>query len=289
MSAEQFERCDRHIEYWDALEDVAWMVRDVSIEHERPLSRLAVLAHRIAEERGAAMLCCGTTSLHDRDSVGDVQVMEADQAIYLDGVGAQALRSPILVREGQAPDVVLEVDYTTDARRRKLGVYEEWGVPEVWVEVPDAPSRSRPKSRRSGLTIHVLDAKTKRYREAQASEALLGWTAAEIHLALNEGTISERTWAAAARVGQALRLRELRSSKAVGESTATDDSRERLAAQILAERTATVHAILAKRGIDFAPDFLADGGTLAASDAERIVEAALVCESAADFLVKLAG
>ena len=228
MNAEQFEHCGRHIECWDARDGVAWMVREASIEHERPLSRLAVLVHGIAEERGAAMLCCGTTSLHDRDSAGDVRVMEADQAIYLDGVGAQALRSPILVREGQAPDVVLEVDHTTDVRRRKLGVYEEWGVSEVWVEVPDAPARSRPRSRRSGLTIHVRDAKTKRYREAPASAALPGWTAAEIHLALNEDAISDRTWAALARVGQALRQLELRSSNtaqtaAVG-TAATDDS-----------------------------------------------------------------
>ena len=293
MDAEQFEHCGRHIEYWDARDGVAWMVREASIEHERPLSRLAVLVHGIAEERGAAMLCCGTTSLHDRDSAGDVRVMEADQAIYLDGVGAQALRSPILVREGQAPDVVLEVDHTTDARRRKLGVYEEWGVSEVWVEVPDAPARSRLRSRRSGLTIHVHDAKTQRYREAPASEALPGWTAAEIHLALNEGAISEHTWAAVARVGQALRQRKSRSSNAAQTAavgiTATDNPRGRSAAQAIAgPMAAMAYAILAKRGIDFAPDFLAGDGALAESDADRVVVAALTCDSAADFLVKLA-
>ena len=296
MNARQFEHCDRHVEYWDARNGVAWMVREASIEHERPLSRLAVLVHRIAQERDAAMLCCGTTSLHDRDAKGDVRVMEADQAIYLDGKSAQALRSPILVREGQAPDVVLEVDHTTDARRRKLGVYEEWGVPEVWVEVPDAPARSRPKSRRSGLTIHVLDENTDRYREASASEALLGSTAAEIHLALNEGSFSKRTWAAVARVGKAMRAKE-------GGAVASDapqagvvayanvhDSAEQLAAQAIAsERAAVVYAILAKRGIHFAPHFLADASALLeAHDTDRIVEAALACDSAADFLALMA-
>ena len=38
------------------------------------------------------------------------------------------------------PDVVLEVDNTTDVRRGKLGLYESWGFREVWVEVPDEPA-----------------------------------------------------------------------------------------------------------------------------------------------------
>ena len=208
MNAKQFARCDRHIEYWDARRGVAWMVREAHIEHERPLSRLAVLTYRIGQVRGSPIVCCGTTSLHERGPAGDIRVLEADQAIYLDAARQQALRSPILVREGEAPDIVLEVDHTTDARRRKLGVYEEWQIPEVWVEVPDAPSQSRPKSRRSGCTLHVLEEKTKRYSEALASKALLGWTAEEIHLALNEPVVSEQTWATVARVGRAMRRQE---------------------------------------------------------------------------------
>ena len=286
MNARQFEDCDRHVEYWDARNGVAWMVREVSIEHELPLSRLAVLVHRVGEERGAAMLCCGTTSLHDRDAKGDVRVMEADQAIYLDGKSAQALRSPILVREGQAPDVVLEVDHTTDARRRKLGVYEGWGVPEVWVEVPNAPARSRPKSRRSGLTIHVLDEETSCYREAQASEALPGWTAAEIHSALNEGVISKRTRAAIARVGKAMRTNEGTApcSSSLLETNASNSPQTAIAART----AAMVRAILAGRGIGVAPEFLADPSAIAAHDAKQVVEAALACDSAEHFLALMA-
>ncbi len=208
MNAEQFARCDRHIEYWDARRDVAWMVREASIEHERPLSRLVVLTFRIGQVRGTPIACCGTTSLHERGPDGDIRVMEADQAIYLDAARERALRSPILVRDGEAPDIVVEVDHTTDARRRKLGEYERWRIPEVWVEVPDAPSRSRPKSRRSGCTLHVFDEDAKRYREAPASKALPGWKAKEIHLALNEPVVSEQTWAALACVGRAMRQQE---------------------------------------------------------------------------------
>ena len=60
------------------------------------------------------------------------------------------------------PDVVLEVDYSTDVRVRKLRLYEAWGFPEVWVDVPD--ERSSPRSRLCGLTIHVLEAGRYRWR-----------------------------------------------------------------------------------------------------------------------------
>ena len=71
MNAKQFARFDRHVEYWDARREVAWMVRDASVEHERPASRLAVLVHRIAQVRGSAIACCGTVSLHDRGRLTD--------------------------------------------------------------------------------------------------------------------------------------------------------------------------------------------------------------------------
>ena len=45
--------------------------------------------------------------------------------------------------EHDFPDVVVEVDHTTDVRRKKLWLYEEWGFPEVWVEVPEWESPSR--------------------------------------------------------------------------------------------------------------------------------------------------
>ena len=43
------------------------------------------------------------------------------------------------------PDVIVEVDLTTDVRRGKLDIYESWGFPEVWVEVPENRAPSSPK------------------------------------------------------------------------------------------------------------------------------------------------
>ena len=283
MTAEQFERLERHIEYWDARSGVAWMVRETTVTHERPAMRLAVLTHRIAQVRGSEVTCCGTASLYDRRPGGDVRVMEADQIIYLDPERASVLQGHVQVRDGEGPDIVLEVDHTTDARRRKVGLYKQWRIPEIWVEVPDAPAPSRRKSRRSGLTIYALNERTKRYRQAAESGVLRGWTAAEIHTALNEPHVSEATWAALHRVGRAL-----------GEKEGTAPAIDPLTRSLLSESRAeghreTVLAILANRGIDIPSTFAADlaESRLAAQPQALVVEAALACRSAADFLARL--
>ena len=154
------------------------------------------------------------------------------------------------------PDVVLEVDYSTDVRRGKLGLYEAWGFPEVWVEVPDVRSPRQPRRRPSGLTIHRLGPDG--YRPAAASAAFPGWTAAEIHTALNEPRLSEATSAVLTRVGRAL---------GDAEGTVPDDDpwlrEQRREATLAATREATlgvVTHILRARGIAV-PERLAAGVT----------------------------
>ena len=94
------------------------------------------------------------------------------------------------------------MDNTTDVRCGKLGLYDSWGFPEVWVEVPDQPAPSRPAGLRPGLTIYVREGG--RLRPAAVSRAFHGWTAAEIHRGLNEPEMSEETAAALDRVGRLL-------------------------------------------------------------------------------------
>ena len=147
------------------------------------------------------------TDLTERDAHGEPRlIMQADQSVYLHRARSRLPRPVLTIGEHDFPEVVLEVDHTTDARRRKLPQYEAWGFPEVWIEVPDARAPSRPRSRRSGLTIHLLEDGA--YREAAASRAFPGWTAAEIHAALNEQTFSAETSAALERVGAVLGERE---------------------------------------------------------------------------------
>ena len=100
------------------------------------------------------------------------------------------------------PDVVLEVDNTTDARRGKLRLYESWGFPEVWVEVPDEPEANRSRSLRPDLTIHLRGPGG--FRTVPVSSAFPGWTAEEFHRALNELTLSDETAHVLNRVGTAM-------------------------------------------------------------------------------------
>ena len=169
--------------------------------------RLGRLAERIAAVRGGPVECFGSTDLTERDAHGEPRlIMQADEMVYLHPARARLPRPVLTVGEHDFPEVVLEVDHSTDARRRKLPQYEAWGFPEVWIEVPDAGAPSRPRSRRSGLTIHLLEDGA--YRQVGQSRAFPGWTAAEIHAALNEDTLSVATSAVLERVGAALGERE---------------------------------------------------------------------------------
>lgn len=276
MSAREVVRTDdsRRFEYWDAESEIAWEVREPqSAIHERPAHRLPALLDRIAEARGAAIECCGATTFYERTPAGKhIRAMEADQTIYLDAARAQALpMQPTVLGSDPPPDVVLEVDHTTDVRRRKLNEYERWRFPEVWVEVPASESSRR----QPGFVIHVLDA-SGHYREAPASEALPGWTAEEIHLALNEPERSPRTWAALARVGQALRDQ-------AGTAAAAPLNPVQ---QALQDSTiATVQQILDHRGIACSATTLA--AQAAAFSIAQLVAAALACDSEQTFLATL--
>ena len=196
------------LEFWDAATKTAWVVRDgPDAAHEHPSQRLAALSEVIASVRGSAIECFGTVRLELRGEDGERhRIMQADQSVYLYPARARLPVGGMVVGEHDFPDVVLEVDHTTDVRRGKLWLYEEWGFPEIWVDVPDHPSPSRPASRQSGLTIHLLQ--DGEYRTARESRAFPGWTANEIHMALNEPIRSPITSRALDRVGRVLGARD---------------------------------------------------------------------------------
>ena len=92
--------------------------------------------------------------------------------MYLHPRRARPRGPAVNVDEDPLPDVVLEVDHTTDVRRWKLGMYMEWGFPEIWVLVPWQESVRAP-----GLTIHVRDGAG--YRVSRESLAFPGWRSEE--------------------------------------------------------------------------------------------------------------
>ena len=136
---------ERRIEYWDAATEVAMVCDPVSIYHEQPGQLLAGLLNTIAHLRGAPIATFGATDLLLRDADGAYKrILEADQTVYLHPRTTRPAGPAIEVGSDTLPDVVLEVDNTTDVRRGKLALYESWGFPEVWVEVPEQSSPSRP-------------------------------------------------------------------------------------------------------------------------------------------------
>ena len=196
-------------EYWDADTETALMVCEpTSPYHEQSSVRLARLADRIAATWGSAIEVLGASDLLLRDADGNRhRILQADQIVYARPVTKRPLGHAVEVAANELPDVVLEVDLTTDVQRGKLNLYESWGFPEVWVEVPDKRAPSRPRHT-PGLTIYLLGADG--YAEAPSSPTFPTWTGAEIHAGMNEQwtpeqPMSEATAAVLRRVGQVLR------------------------------------------------------------------------------------
>ena len=199
------------IEFWDADTETAMVCEPTTIYHEHPSQRLAQMTALIAITRGAPIETFGTADLLLRDEGGERRrILQADQTVYLHPDSDVPGGSAMVVGEDVLPDVVLEVDHTTDARRGKLALYQSWGLREVWVDVPEAPAQSRPANRPPGLTIHVLEPDG--YSTAYESRAFPGWKAAEIHRAMHEPTFSAETIAVLERIGRTLRDREGRES-----------------------------------------------------------------------------
>ena len=289
LPADELERSDQRLEYWDGATQTAWICEPTSPYHERPSGRLTRFTERIAQVRGAPIESYGSMDLRQHD--GPRSIMQADESVYLHP-GSARLPGPsaMVIGVDDYPDVVLEVDHTTDVRRGKLGLYESWGFPEVWVEVPDEAAPSRPRSRRPGLTIHVLEDGV--YRAAPESRAFPGWKAEEIHAALNEPALSAQTSAVLERVGKLLGEREgtgpdhdplLRSQRRRGFERGLEQGRAeerarlcRMAARKFDDDTAQRLAVLLERTAD--PDRLAQAGI-------RIIE----CATGAELLDRVAG
>ena len=273
-------------EFWDADTEVAMVVREPTTTwHEHPSQRLRDLATLISAARGSPIETFGTADLAVLGPKGDPRrILQADQCLYLRPLEESPGRI-VEVGEDALPDVVLEVDLTTDVYRGKLSLYEAWGFPEVWVEVPDRAVRGPRSKRQPGLSIHVRGQKG--FRASPISLAFPGWTAGEIHLALNEPTLSLATVAMLRLVGRVLGTPE---GTGPDEHAFLGEERRESRAEGRAEM---LHAIvvqtLTTRGIAV-PSALAERLTEVGDDsAEAVMKAALTCRDEADFVKLLEG
>ena len=305
MTWDQLRRYDGRLEVWDARTRTAWMVREpTSPTHENPSHGLAGLAALIAAVRGAPIKCFGSMDLMVRDERGEPRrIMQADQTVYLYPERVELLGAgAMVVGRHNYPDVVLEVDHTTDVRRGKLKLYESWGFPELWVEVPEHRVASRPRGLAPGLTIHRLEGGA--YRASPESRAFPGWRAEAIHEAMNEAERSLRTDGILEALGRRLGARDgtgpdddalMRSLRR--QSRVEGERKGRLQGLAEGERKGRMegradtlgrfaHRMLRSRGVEVSERLFADP-VFAASSEEAVFDAASACSSEAELLAVL--
>ena len=273
------EHYEGRLEFWDGLTETAWKVSEpTTTYHEGPSQELAQMAARFAALRGSRIKCLGASDLLRLDASGRKRwLMQADQVLYLHPERVR-LGPKIDVEADPLPDVVLEVDHSTDVRRGKLGIYQESGFPEIWVLVPRESLRRAP-----GLAIHVRGEAG--YAEVSESRAFPGWKAEEIFRALTEAPWSAETVRAVERVALAMGAREGTEPE---DDAFTHSISRRADARGYARGqgealAASVRAVLAGRGIEAALDSPEDRTLFGTVPAGVLMAAALACSGEADF------
>ena len=277
---DRFNDFDERLEHWDAGSETVWVVAETpGAIHEGTSRRLPQLAERIALVRGAPIVALGAVGLVERDASGaPVRAMQADETLYLHPDRAVLPEGSLIIGEHDLPDVVLEVDYTTDIRPGKLRVYERWRFPELWAAAPPG-ARRRP----AGMTIYRLE--RGRYRPVEASTALQGWTAAEIHAALTERVPSAPTDRVLERVGRSLgaldgtRPDDTPLIRALNQQAYAAGR----AAGRSAELAAAVRSVLQARGIGMAHALPAGPAPFGNASRDTVTAAAVACSDEADF------
>ena len=298
LPAVDLEGYDGRLEFWDGRTQTAWRVCEpTSTFHEVPSRMLPQVAREFAHLRGSPIKCYGSADLWIAARSDDPRrLVQADEMLYLHPGRSQPHGSAIEAGTDPLPEVVLEVDHTTDVRRRKLSLYEEGGFAEVWVLVTRRP-RSRSRSGWPRVTIHVLDGGA--YRVAPQSAAIPGWKSEEICRALTEDPWSESTRAALERVALAMGAREgttpeddphsrslIRRGRVEGQREGyTEGRRDGEARGRREERAAMVLAMLRARGIEVSPELEEDLEALAGDvPAVELMTTVQTCTDEADFL-----
>ena len=276
LPASEIDHYGGRLEFWDGYTETAWKIPETPIQHEGPSRQLTQMSARCAMLRGSPMSSFGSSDLVRLDGAGRKRwLMQADEMLYLHREVWSRLQGPAIdVDADPLPDVVLEVDHTTDVRRRKLGIYKESGFPEIWVLVPWESSVRAP-----GLTIHVRHGEE--YQEEAASRAFPGWRVEEIHRALTEAPLSETAWRALERTALTMGARE-------GTTPEDDPLMRSLIARARANGHAHVRmefaaAALRARGIEADLDSGEVRALIGGLSDDALMAAALACTDEADF------
>ena len=230
------------------------------------------MAERVASLRGSAIECYGSADLVRVDATGRRRwLMQADEVLYLHPDRVRLKGPAIEVDRDPLPDVVLEVDHTTDVRRRKLDIYKESGFPGG--VGAGAVGFRRGARRGSPFTCAGVTGIARSGRAGRFA----GWRAEEIHLALTEAPMSEIAWRALERVALSMGARE-------GTEPEDDPLMQSQSVKARTEgRMEMVVAALRARGIEAALDGAEDRALLGGVSGDALMAAALACTDAADF------
>ena len=302
----------RRIELWDRGAGTAWELRDGPTgQHEWPICQLKEMMVLMAAVRGIPVPCFGDRGLAvlDEDDLR-LRVLHPDQSVYINRPVNYDHHRDIPVQRVGWPDIVMEVDYSTNTRGGKIDLYEDMGVPELWIEVPELwvadyiDAKLRPDGRPPrhahghppGLSIFLLEGG--RYREYSASRALLGWKAEEIHDGLNDlDGLSPRHCEVLADLGRRFGertgtgpddhplMRMMRQqSRDEGRAAGRAEGHAAGRAEGQAEM---VRQVLQRRGIVPSSTFAADIANFANLPADALLDAAMACDSERDFHARL--
>ena len=126
----------------------------LSSRHEEPNRALASLVEVLAEEFGIDIRRLGSTTFKREDLQ---RGFEPDSCFYIQSAEAIAGKEEIDLSVDPAPDLVIEVDITSDSLNR-LPLFAAVGVPEVWHS--------------DGERVTILRREGEGYAEAEQSIAL---------------------------------------------------------------------------------------------------------------------
>ena len=288
LSRDAVDTYDGRFEFWDAETETAWAVAEpTGGAHERPSRRLAALCEVIASLRGGPIECRGSVDLvwnaADRTRR---RILQADEVVWIYPARARIPEGGLILGTHDLPDVVLEVDHTTDVRRGKLDLYAAWGSRRSGSRCPTSRRcRARRGERRADRLPAAAAAATVPSRPTGRPSQLVPDA---IHAALNEPVRRRDRPRGLARVPD-LGARDgtgpddtpwLHQQRAASRSEGRNEGRRQ-------ERVAVLRTILAGRGME------ALEPVLVASDAAGVpladaLEAVQRCRDAADLRERLA-
>lgn len=134
------------------------------INHEWWKRRMSLLLTWYCIEREIGMIGAGSTTFRRVDVRKGA---EPDECFYIQNVEKMRGKRDLDLTRDPPPDLVLEVDITTDSLER-MPIYAALGVPEVWVYDDES------------IRLYRLDSK-KHYKLSKKSRALPGLPVAELH------------------------------------------------------------------------------------------------------------